>query len=82
MHPVVKVAANAWGNNYEVRCSLRSPDARNPCVRSIWVIDATNANPRLVTAYGYPWAPSGYQTIRWRQRATTRILQTESSTIW
>ena len=56
MHPVVKVATDVWGMKYEVRCSLRSPDARNPCVRSIWAIDATNADPRLVTAYGYPWS--------------------------
>jgi filamentous hemagglutinin len=54
MHPVIVVTANAWGTKYDVRCSLRSPDGRNPCIRSIWVIDATSPYPRLVTAYGYP----------------------------
>ena len=54
MHPVVSVTAGAWGTKYEVRCSLHSPDGRNPCIRSIWVIDAANPDPRLVTAYAYP----------------------------
>jgi hypothetical protein len=54
LHPVVRVAASAWGMKYEVRCGLPSPDGRNPCVRSIWVIDATSPYPRLVTAYAYP----------------------------
>ena len=54
MHPVVRVMHSAWGAKYEIRCSLRSPDGRDPCVRSIWVIDLTDTGPRLVTAYAYP----------------------------
>lgn len=40
MHVVVNVATNPWGIKYEVRCNLPSPDRRNPCVRSFWLIDA------------------------------------------
>lgn len=53
MHVVVDLATNPWGTKYEVRCSLPSPDGRNPCVRSFWLIDAASPNPRLVTAYPY-----------------------------
>jgi len=51
---VVNVSPNRYGSIYEVRCSLPSPDGRDPCVRSFWVIDPANTNPRLVTAYAYP----------------------------
>ena len=54
MHPVINVVASAWETKCEVRCGLPSPDGRDPCVRSIWVIDAASPNPRLVTAYAYP----------------------------
>jgi hypothetical protein len=54
LHLVVNVRPNPYGAIYEVRCGLPSPDGRNPCVRSFWVIDPLNANPRLVTAYAYP----------------------------
>jgi hypothetical protein len=52
-HVVVNVTANPWGTKYEVRCSLPSPDGRNPCVRSFWIDDPANIAPRLVTAYAY-----------------------------
>jgi hypothetical protein len=51
LHAVVKITVSAWGTKYEVRCSLPSPDDRNPCVRSFWIIDAANPNPRFLTAY-------------------------------
>jgi hypothetical protein len=53
LHAVVKITVSAWGTKYEVRCSLPSPDDRNPCVRSFWIIDAANPNPRFLTAYPY-----------------------------
>jgi hypothetical protein len=60
MHLVVNVTTNPFGHKYEVRCNLTSPDGRNPCVRSIWVIDAANPNPQLVTAYPYAQPPSHF----------------------
>jgi hypothetical protein len=36
---------------YEIRGPLESPDRSNPYVWSIWVIDASSGNPRLVTAF-------------------------------
>jgi len=53
LHLVVNVTANPWGTKYEVRCSLLSPDGRNPCVRSFWIVDSANGDPQLVTAYAY-----------------------------
>jgi hypothetical protein len=42
------------GTKYEVRCSLPTPDGRNPCVMSIWIVDAGQTIPRFVTAYAIP----------------------------
>lgn len=37
------------GQIYEVVCTIRSPDGRNPCIRSFW--ELVDEVPRLVTAY-------------------------------
>jgi hypothetical protein len=34
-----------------IRCSLRTPDGRNPCIRSVWMRDPGSATFRLITAY-------------------------------
>jgi len=49
-NPVTGQSHNDWGSKYEVRCSIKTPDQRNPCIVSIWIIDA-GADPRFVTAY-------------------------------
>jgi hypothetical protein len=41
----------AWGDTFEVVCNCRSPDGRDPCITSIWVVEPTSPNPRFVTAY-------------------------------
>jgi hypothetical protein len=42
------------GTKYEVRCSVPTPDGRNPCILSVWIVDAGQTVPRFVTAYGNP----------------------------
>jgi hypothetical protein len=39
-----------YGAKHVVRCSLETPDGRNPCVVTVWIKDSA-APPRLVTAY-------------------------------
>jgi hypothetical protein len=57
-HPQTNaVTANAttlFGEKYEVSCSLVTPDGRNPCVVSIWIVEPPDLNPRFVTAYPNP----------------------------
>jgi hypothetical protein len=50
-HSVTGTRLNPYGTLFEIRGRLESPDRSNPSVRSIWVIDQSNRNPRLVTAY-------------------------------
>lgn len=42
------------GMKYEVKCSMPTPDRRNPCILSIWIVDAGQTVPRVVTAYANP----------------------------
>jgi hypothetical protein len=50
-HPVAAEQANAHGHKFVVHCALASPDGRDPCITSVWIIDAGAQQPRLVTAY-------------------------------
>lgn len=38
------------GIKYELRCAVETPDGRNPCIASIWIVEAGQA-PRFITAY-------------------------------
>jgi hypothetical protein len=57
VNQVVETDPTGHGTTYTVRCSLPSPDGRNPCIFTIWIIEADGL-PRLVTAFpGPPQAP-------------------------
>ena len=49
-HDAVLRASDAFGNKYEVRCSMATPDGSDPCMRTLWRIGA-EGTPYLVTAY-------------------------------
>jgi hypothetical protein len=51
---VVAESVTIHGRKFVVQCNLPTPDGRNPCITSVWMIDAGAALPRLVTAYGGP----------------------------
>ena len=50
-NPVVGQTTFAYGEMYEVRCAIASPDGRNPCIRSFWAVEPPGANPKFITAY-------------------------------
>jgi hypothetical protein len=39
------------GAKFNVRCNIRTPNGRNPCVLSVWIFDLGKTGARLVTAY-------------------------------
>ena len=47
---VMAVETSRFGSKFRVSCHLRTPDGRNPCITTIWIIE-DGAPPRLVTAY-------------------------------
>lgn len=50
LNPVESTTPTRYGAKHVVRCSLVTPDGRNPCVVTVWMKDG-DAPPRLVTAY-------------------------------
>ncbi|GAC1627566.1 MAG: hypothetical protein NVS9B10_16660 [Nevskia sp.] len=48
--PVVNETATVHGMKYVVECNLETPDGRNPCIRSVWIVEGCEP-PRLATAY-------------------------------
>jgi hypothetical protein len=48
---VVQTLSSPHGVKFVVQCHLATPDGRNPCLTSVWIIDAGAERPRLVTAY-------------------------------
>jgi hypothetical protein len=48
---VLRTSASVHGTKYVVRCNLPTPDQRNPCLTSVWIIEAGQTTPKLVTAY-------------------------------
>ena len=53
-HPIVnhvtQTSMSPHGAKHVVRCLLRTPDGRDPCITTIWMTEP-NHPPRLVTAY-------------------------------
>ena len=40
-----------YGTRYMVDGIIETPDGRNPWIRTVWISDNLNAEPRLVTAH-------------------------------
>ncbi|MGU3539260.1 DUF6883 domain-containing protein [Methylobacterium sp. A54F] len=50
-NPVETVQRGPWGTRYIVRCSLRTPDRRDPCILTVLIVPPGQDTARLVTAY-------------------------------
>ncbi|MDA8257082.1 MAG: hypothetical protein M0Z99_15885 [Betaproteobacteria bacterium] len=50
-NPLVEAMHTEYGPRYTVKCNCPSPDGRNPCILTVWQIDAGSACPRLLTAF-------------------------------
>jgi hypothetical protein len=40
-----------YGVTYTLVCEFETPDNRNPCIRTVWILNRGEERPRLVTAY-------------------------------
>ncbi len=48
---VANVEETGYGRRYSVDGQIRSPDGRNPTIRTVWIIETGLDIPRLITAY-------------------------------
>ena len=53
-NPVTARSASSYGRKYVVSCYLMTPDGRNPCIVSVWIVEAPEPEPKFVTAYPGP----------------------------
>ncbi|HVC59426.1 MAG TPA: hypothetical protein VND19_03545 [Acetobacteraceae bacterium] len=44
---IMRRVETAWGIRYTVACSCRTPDGRDPCIRTVWQMESDL--PRLLT---------------------------------
>lgn len=40
-----------FGIKYELKCEIKTPDERNPCIVTVWIVENGQKEPKLVTAY-------------------------------
>jgi hypothetical protein len=50
-HDVTRVEPSPYGQRYVIEGIVRSPDGRDPFIRTIWFIETGDETPRFVTAY-------------------------------
>jgi hypothetical protein len=48
---IAKQMTSPHGDKYVLICEVETPDERNPCIKSIWIINHGELNPRLISAY-------------------------------
>lgn len=48
---VEKNTPTSYGDKYELKCEIQSPDDRNPCIVTVWIIEKGKHNSTLITAY-------------------------------
>jgi hypothetical protein len=48
--PVAVIEKTRHGEKFTVECTISTPDGRNPCILSVWIVSKENP-PRLVTAH-------------------------------
>lgn len=55
IHAIERELANIndspFGKKYHLECIIKTPDDRNPCVVTVWIIENGSDQPRLITAY-------------------------------
>lgn len=50
-NPVAKTVETEFGVRHTVDCNCPTPDALNPCIRTVWEVSKEDVRPRLITAH-------------------------------
>jgi hypothetical protein len=48
---VMRERPSSHGRTFRVRCTLWTPDGRNPCITTVWAIIPASSDPKFVTAF-------------------------------
>lgn len=50
-HEITKVEVTVHGTMYEVEGEIKTPDQRDPYIRTVWIVEGKPTDARFVTAY-------------------------------
>lgn len=48
---IEKTKDSDFGVKYELKCKIKTPDERNPCIVTVWIVENGQEEPKLITAY-------------------------------
>lgn len=48
---IEKTQDTIYGVKYVLRCEIKTPDERNPCIETVWLVEHGQKEPKLITAY-------------------------------
>lgn len=48
---ITSIQTSDYGTRYMVNGIIKTPDGRNPRIRTVWIVDNVNDEPRLLTAH-------------------------------
>lgn len=48
---IEQIKNSPFGNKYQLKCKIKTPDERNPCIVTVWIVENGQKEPKLVTAY-------------------------------
>lgn len=48
---LIDTVSTRYGRKYTVSCVLETPNGKNPCVNTVWIVEPNAREPRLITAY-------------------------------
>ena len=48
---VDKTKISDFGEKFELKCTIETPDSRNPCIVTVWIVENGEESPKLITAY-------------------------------
>jgi len=51
INPVTRTTETIFGPRFEVEGPIRTPDGRDPHIRTVWQLDEGETDPRLITAH-------------------------------
>jgi hypothetical protein len=50
-NPLAKTVTTEFGVRHTIDCNCPTPDALNPCIRTVWELSGEDVRPRLITAH-------------------------------
>jgi hypothetical protein len=51
-NPILHTELSTYGQKFTIRCKIETPDGRNPCIVTVWIVEEDEAPRCLVPGFG------------------------------